>query len=647
MRVPQNNISHEVKMNTLCLLPLLLWCAAAIAGEPAGLTLDQAINPKRIVSARLSPDGKHIAAIGVTGENRGLILINTDTGASRLLVSGTEAWDKSWFRDKEPRFAMWVSNDMIAVDYGYTSQSIDLNGRFVKYVGDGLIGKAEPGNPDSPLLIVYTERDHSELGSVNARTGEFKRFRLPMSGKPVHWAFDKRGNLRAVTVRNSAFWRDVTTMSNWYKRADGEWEKLAEFKMTEPYWLPLQASDDEGKLVISSNVGRDTTAVYAYDTRTRLIGDMMAGHPTVDLAVDGIDLEAPRSVVTLGLKPQRVWLDAEWQSIQDGIDAALPGNINVLSGNPAGRVLVYSYSDVNPGVWYIFDRAAGTLRPVAMHNAQVDAARMRPMEAITYPARDGLTIPAYLTRPAGKSGPQPMVVMIHGGPAVRDHWGWDTGPQLLAAHGYAVFQPQFRGSTGFGRTFAEAGFGQWGLAMQDDITDGVNHLVRQGIADPRRICIYGASYGGYAALWGLVKTPELYRCGVSFAGVVDLEYMFSDNSDVNDSKLGREFSRLTIGDPKRSKEQFAAVSPLKQAHRIQAPLLLMHGAEDRRVPIAHSKLLMKELTLHGKPFEWHEFEQEGHGLGLVRNERIYYEKLIKFLDQHIGDKPAAGTEEAK
>ena len=176
------------------------------------------------------------------------------------------------------------------------------------------------------------------------------------------------------------------------------------------------------------------------------------------------------------------------------------------------------------------------------------------------------------------------VVVVHGGPVARDHWAWDAEVQLLAARGYVVFQPQFRGSSGFGKRFEAAGYGQWGLDMQDDITAGVEHLVRQGVADPARICIYGASYGGYAAVWGLIKTPALYRCGASLAGVSDIAMALSDTPDGHSGPAVHELQRHLIGDLERDRERLRQVSPLERARDIRAPLLIAHGDEDLRVP---------------------------------------------------------------
>jgi len=328
--------------------------------------------------------------------------------------------------------------------------------------------------------------------------------------------------------------------------------------------------------------------------------------------------------------------------LQTSVDAALPQRINQLSGDPRGRLLIHSYADVDPGRWYVLDTDGMKMWHAATFKPKVDSNKMLPMGTIEYRAMDGLSIPAYLTRPASAGAPAPLVVLIHGGPHLRDRWRWDEEVQVLAGSGYAVFQPQFRGSTGFGRRFETAGYGQWGRAMQDDITAGVKHLVEQKIADPQRICIVGASYGGYAALWGLVKTPELYKCGISFAGVADIEHMLKDWSDRNADAAVREFQRSRIGNPAQDVQRLDEVSPLKHAARIQVPLLLAHGEDDKRVPISHSRKMMAALTEHGKPFEWLMFEEEGHGLHYTKNRRRYYEAVLAFLSKHIGSAAAAG-----
>ena len=261
---------------------------------------------------------------------------------------------------------------------------------------------------------------------------------------------------------------------------------------------------------------------------------------------------------------------------------------------------------------------------------------MQPMQVLHYPSFDGLSIPAYLTLPGKPAKPAPLIVLIHGGPQARDRWGWQQDVQVFAAHGYAVFQPQFRGSSGFGKKFEEAGYGQWGQAMQDDITAGVRWLADQKLVDPARVCIIGASYGGYAALWGLEKTPALYKCGVSTAGVSDLESFLREESDVSKSAIAREMTNRRIGDPSLMKVTFDSVSPLKHADRITAPLLVAHGALDERVPISHGKRMVEAMKEQHKDVEWLEFEQEKHSLSLVENQRKWYDAVFSLLKRTIG-----------
>lgn len=603
-----------------------------------GLTVPQAIDPRGFSSAALSPDGKHIAAVGSLNGSVGMIgvvLIDTETGeASRIVRSELDVGLSSM---KIPRSVEWITNGLIAVQYGGVAMSVDLRGYRVAELGVRYVGKVEPENPDSPFVLAYTDYRGRGFARVNALNGKAKAFELPSDSTVVMAKLDKKGELRAVTLSDTSFWKPTTLVSNWYRRADGEWQKLAEFKAADDVWTPIWIPDEEGKLVIGSRHGRDTQAIFSYDVDKREVGELMAGHPTQDivlasLAVNNSDI---RALTTNGIKPQQVWFDARWQAAQASVDDALPGRINRLSGNPEGALLVFSYSDIDPGSWYVADLAKGKLKSALQSKPHIDPSKMRPMETLEYQARDGMRVPAYLTKPGGAAGPKPMVVLVHGGPYVRDRWEWNPEVQLLAARGYAVFQPQFRGSSGFGKRFEQAGFGQWGLAMQDDVTDGVQHLIKAGVADPKRICIYGSSYGGYAALWGLAKTPDLYRCGVSFAGVSDIGDMYFDDSDVNIDYDAMELMRLMVGDVATSKRQFDAVSPQKQAGAIKAPLLLMHGTYDERVPISHSKKMMTALRAAGKPFEWEEFERAGHGLPYVYSAR-YYERLLNFIDKHIG-----------
>ena len=625
-------------MKSLALFVLLSVFAATVAySQP--VTLEELTDPSGMTKATLSPDGKHIAAILYNGTNHGLILVNTRTLAVKELSQGEFVSKGHWGYHKAPRDVTWAGNDVIAVDYGLEAESMNLQGKHLRRLGESVIGPVSQG--DSAELLVVKDSDAGHVARCNARSGECTKFWRP-PGKPIKWAFDKLGNLRAVSLVNSAFWKDVSTVSNWYKPVDKDsWVKLAEFSVTDDYWVPVYVPDEPGTLVINSRIGRDTYALFNYDVVQRRQTELLAGHPSEDIVSwEGIDKTAFNYVATGGMLPQQVWFDPAWAAMQKQIDLLLPNRLNVISGDPARAVLVHSRADIDPGTWYFFDILKKTLVTVGKVMPELDERKMRPMEVISYKATDGLSIPAYLTRPAQSNGPAPMVVLIHGGPIARDKWAWNAEVQLLASRGYLVFQPQFRGSSGFGHKFEQAGYGQWGKAMQDDISDGVRHLVNQGIADPGRICIVGASYGGYAALWGLIKTPDLYRCAVSFAGVTDIEYMFSDWSDTSRDKISREMMMRRVGDKKLSAQLFDPVSPLKHAAQIQAPVLLMHGKDDKRVPIAHGKKMRDALKDNNKPVSWLAFDEEGHGLSYVKNQILYYQTMLEFLAKHIPAKDA-------
>jgi dipeptidyl aminopeptidase/acylaminoacyl peptidase len=600
------------------------------------LILESALAPDGYEGGAISPDGKHVVMIEFNGTYHNLILVDTETLTSRAILKGHWAREGAWNVRKDPESIVWVTNDLIAVDYGLESETINLNGASVAEIGEAVYGKAEPKNANSTKLWVFTDRARKHLALVDAKTGKLNRIDLPIEGNPAHWTFDSNGELRAVTIANTWYTSDKALISNWYRPAGSEdWEMLAEFKIVDDLWFPVGVPDEPNKLNVMSRAGRDTWAVFSYDTKRRGFGELLAGHPTQDIVdVEGSNLSAFESVVTGGMKPETNWFDSSWNKAQVSVDAALPDRVNRLSGDPSNKILVYSYSDVDPGVWYLLDMKSMKMTEIVRRLPLVRSQLMRPMEILTYQARDGLSIPAYLTRP-DKTAPAPLIVMVHGGPTSRDYWGWNQEVQMLAAHGYTVFQPQFRGSSGFGKTYESAGYGQWGLAMQDDITDGIKYLVTKGIADPKRICIYGGSYGGYAALWGMVKNPELYRCGVSFAGVSDIELMFHDGSDRTDDNYAMDLMKSKIGDAKKNRQKFDDVSPLKHADQIRGPILLMHGDHDQRVPIEHSEKMMKALDANHKTYVWVKFEDAGHGLSRIKDLNVFYEKMFTFLDANL------------
>jgi dipeptidyl aminopeptidase/acylaminoacyl peptidase len=332
------------------------------------------------------------------------------------------------------------------------------------------------------------------------------------------------------------------------------------------------------------------------------------------------------------------------KATQQAIDELLPATVNIVSVPARAEepwVLVESYSDAVPHSFRLFNRKTGILNKVGESYPAIDPARMGRQETVRYKARDGLEIPALVTYPPGVPRKMlPLVVLVHGGPWVNGAtWGWNPEVQFLASRGYAVLEPSFRGTTGLGAHHFMAGLKQWGLAMQDDVADGARWAIAQGIADPGRICIAGASYGGYATLMGLVNDPGLYRCGVEWAGVTDINLMYTGTwyagDDLTDDDRTYEMP-VMIGDPVKDAAQLKATSPIEQAARIKAPLLLAYGGADQRVPLYHGTRFRDAVLRTNPHVEWIEYPEEGHGWALPKNRIDFWSRVEKFLGQHIG-----------
>lgn len=616
----------------LLVLATLLSGAAAQAAEP--LSIKDAFRPPLLNSVRLSPDGRTLLASAYSGGQTVPVMIDVETlKATYVKVPLPHA---AW--GHRP---VWLDNGVAAMTtyFGRTA-IVRANGEVVSTLRELLVGGLAPA-PDGAARVLLKHYDATDVFELaDPLTGKSRIVKIRPPETADSWLFDEQGVARVVTTRDRAFWTDDTRITHWYRAGEDQpWQKLETFRFVDERWTPVQLMKD-GSLLIYSNQGRDTWAYFRYDPLQRRLGEMVAGDDRFDVVARHGRDGRYEWVIGLGAKPELQWFEPRWAALQRSVDEALPGRINLLSGRPEDKVLVYSYGDVDPGRWLLLDVTKGQLRDLLVAKPEIDVDRMRPTRVVSYRSLDGLEIPAYLTLPAASDRPKRAVVLIHGGPVVRDHWGWDAEVQLLASRGYAVLQPQFRGSDGFGKRFREAGRGQWGLSMQDDITAAAQWLVAQGHAEADRLCVYGASYGGYAALWGLAKTPDLFRCGISYAGVSDIELKLKDDSDTNASSEGRQWMRAYVGDAKTDKAKFAEVSPLQKADRIKAPLLIAHGTLDERVPIEHSKKMVAQLKRHGKDHQWLELHGEYHGISDTANQQRFYDAMFDFLDRHIGERKA-------
>lgn len=391
---------------------------------------------------------------------------------------------------------------------------------------------------------------------------------------------------------------------------------------------------DRGVVITNAVTGR--FAVYDYDFAADTRGDAIFEHPSVDVTsaiigengqVDGVSYEDDR--------PRTHWLNPEYRTIQAIIDRALPGKINLLvnRSSEGNRILVWSTAADDPGTYYVYDRRARRLETFASPYAQLIDRQFAPVRAITYRGRDGTEIPAYLTLPPGRAGRGlPLILLPHGGPFVRDSWGFDPQVQFLASRGYAVLQPNFRGSTGYGRAYVERGYGQLGTGMIDDMEDGVNHLVTEGTVDAGRVCIMGSSYGGYAAMWAAIRSPARYRCAISWAGPTDMRSMIRyDARYVIAPRYIREWQRQLAGEEARDLD---AVSPLRQQARLTVPLLLGHGERDARVPVAQAREMIAALTRRRYPVEAAIYAGAGHDFTKPVDAADFMRRVDAFLARH-------------
>lgn len=609
----------------------------------------------------LSPDGEHIATLApVAGRQNVVVLDFGKKGA--VPVTALNARDVVSVR--------WVNSKRLLVTTGTLGTkdfdarggglfAIDRDGTNARQLGEGgdepmaggtafvvkpiAVLRTLPGETDDFIAqetVIDAQRSlPGALLRVNSRTGRRTVLSLgkPESAEGEAWVVDREGTPRVFMAASA---NKVRIYSR--KSAEAPWTKLDEYSsLAEGQWTPLEVAEDGKTLYVSSWRGSDKARIVRYDPETRTFGETVAAHPQVDLST----LVKAKDGDVLGVmydadKPGIAWFDEEYAKVQTAVDRALPATVNILSAShDRQRFVVTAHSDVLPAAFYLFDRKAGKLEWLADAMPWIDPKKMSPMQPVRYKARDGLEIPGYLTVPKGSSGKNlPMVVMIHGGPWVPgDEWGFNPEVQFLASRGYAVLQPNFRGTTRYGWKHFSSSFKQWGLTMQDDITDGVEWAIAQGVADPKRICIYGASYGGYATMMGLAKTPDLFKCGINYVGVTDLNLFGTATwSDFAYSEFLTFGLKDMVGDLSGDTERLRNTSPVLMADRIKAPVLMAYGSSDIRVVPEHGTRMKAALERAGQKPQWMMVEGEGHGFREMKNHVMFYGAMEKFLNENIG-----------
>ena len=582
------------------------------------------------VAPRLSPDGRFLAWLEPWERRLNLTVQDLTSGRKRRVTAA---------RERDLGGYVWASNDRLV----YVQDSGgDENFRLYGVGRDG-------GNPvdltpfdgvKCDLVDDLEQDDDHILFQMNKRDPQvFDVYRLNVHdgtmtlvgenpGNIQTWFTDHDGKLRLAMTTDGV----NTSVLTRETEAD-EWRTVATYDFKE-YARPQLFTFDNRAIYVASNLGRDTAAIAEYDLAMGRETKVLFEHPEVD--VETVLFSRARKVLTgFAYRVDRLeyhFVDDARADLQELVDRELPGRENVVVSHSRDemRYIVHSGSDRTLGSYYLLDVESRKLEHLFEMSPWLDERQLAEIRPIRYVSRDGLTIRGYLTIPVGRE-PRllPLVVHPHGGPWHRDTWGFDSELQFLVNRGYAVLQVNFRSSAGFGRRFLEAGFGQWGLSMQDDITDGVRWAVEQGIADPERIAIYGGSYGGYATLAGLTKTPELYACGISYVGVSNLFTWIESIPPYWKPYL--EMIYEMVGHPTRDRERLEATSPFFHADKIVAPLFVAQGANDPRVRKQESDQIVEALRERGVDVTYMVKGNEGHGFQNEENRFDFYREVERFL----------------
>lgn len=614
-------------------LALIILIIAMLPGYAQAVTTRDFAKLPAVSYPRLSPDGNSIAFV-TTLNDRPTIITKDLVGGDKARTGGIPltGLQLNWFD--------WANNERLVISARVTTKRFRIGkvtlSRFISINRDGtgnVLFAMEPNKwgyhlqyselidmlPDDPQHVLMT-LDHDEkswgtakVHKVNIYTGE------KILVEPNHKGFlnlisDNNGEIRiGERVRDKG-----KTWSTYIKiNSDDNWallQKASYFDIDLMRPVRFDYEDNNILLFTSREIAEendylDENFLYRYDLReNKILGPHL--DKVRDRALQVMETKFPNSKVKL---------------------------ISYTDRRTLGKAFYKVYSDVKPPQYFLYDINKKEIKYSGSEYPQLHNTALSEMQEVNYAARDGTNIPAFLTIPEKFKLTQkpklPTVIYPHGGPWARNKWGFDNYVQFFAHEGYVVFQPQFRGSTGQGIAHEQAGYKQWGLAIQNDITDGVKWLIANGLADPDRICIVGGSFGGYAAAMGLATTPELYRCGISINGVMDMPKLYS--------RL-KYFSFYAINKQLINKEWgIKKVSPLHLAKNIVDPLLLIAGENDAIVDKAHSEKMFKKLTKLKKPTEYLELPKGEHWRTIESNEILAMETIQRFLQRHLGDQPIA------
>lgn len=648
---------------------LLLTCfGTSIAFADNNLPpVEHFFNDPEIQFASISPSGKYVATI-INVEHQQAVAVREASDPSHATVVA---------HDNEGRMfnVIWVNDDRLLVEYHgerhseYTGNvdlyAIDrasgatrmlINGQWTHHqdstgsnVKDKTLGPeynfyavTHDGSDDIIVEKLHYNNidwyaDGSSLFRLNSRTGTLKELipgKIPRNTR--YWLLDKNDKPRIA-------FNQIDGMCGIYKYEAEEWKELDRQNCYEHRLAPVFFESDDSILAAVDSNGYRALARYnlktaKYDGAPILQIKGFDYHGTLEVEHDtgkliGVHYKTDAKAT--------YWFDPAMAALQKSIDQRLPSTINTITcgnrcaGSPA--FLIRTDSDRQPTQYVVYVPSTDKFFGIGGSHMSIKTAEMGLRDFYTYKASDGRMIPMYVTTPPGKlPKPYPTVVLIHGGPIARDaDWEWEQEAQFLATRGYLVLQPEFRGTMGYGYDHMEAGYKQWGLAMQQDIADAAKWAIDKGWADPHRVGLMGGSYGGYATLMGLIKNPELFRCGVEFAGVTDLQLMFtSPVSDMTGETVKFDLPEI-LGDPVADAAKLKDNSPVNHADKLTQPLLMAAGGIDSRVPIEHATKFRNAVEEHNKQVEWVAYNEEGHGFYYEKNRIDFYRRVEKFFDTNL------------
>lgn len=589
---------------------------------------------------RISPDGRYLAIAHREGDGTTVTVINR---SDLQQVSQIDPGNRG-----EVTALAWLGSEQLLVaanrrDGTYAAPVVspelfllNIHETHAKPLPDNFAGTIE--GDDRHILVIRCKtidgKCHSEL--VKLDTGHLTGRGESVAVAPVEGATfltDHTGAARFAWSMD-----DDARQQLFVRKDDGQWQVINDSKESHLYVEPTAVTRDNKHAYLIAERANGPDALERYDfadgSRTEIMRDKVSDPLGMIYSFD--QLEPIGASFGPGRPVPRYFNDKDpdvpWRR---ALSAAFPdSNPTVVSASQDGNLLVVgTVSDRDPGSFYLFDRQTHKAQLLFHAKPWLDVNKQLPAQSFSMKARDGVTLTGFITLPESSAHPPPLLVMVHGGPYyIRDDWDYDNETQLLAQHGYAVLRVNFRESSGFGLDFIQRGFRQWGAAMQDDITDATHWAIDNGLADGKRVCIYGGSYGGYAALMGALREPKLYRCAIGLAGVYDLNRMYTWG-DIHRSHYGEYYLHTVLG---QDKAQLASRSPTDQAASITVPVMLGHGTLDGRVPIDHAHALRDALRKAGHPPTYIEYPWEGHGLFDEGHQQDFYSRMLQFLDANIG-----------